>query len=76
ETSFFAIMAAGATLVIVSGGIDLSVGSTYALVAVLTSMLLRANHLEGPAAIVVGLIFALALGSFAGWLNGLMVSRL
>ena len=31
DASFFAIMAIGATLVIISGGIDLSVGSIYAL---------------------------------------------
>lgn len=34
DTSFFAIMAVGATLVIIIGGIDLSVGSIYALSAV------------------------------------------
>ncbi len=38
DTSFFAIMAAGATLVIVSGGIDPSVGSIYALSGVLTTL--------------------------------------
>ena len=31
DASFFAIMAVGATIVIISGGIDLSVGSIYAL---------------------------------------------
>src|ERR1043166_9072109 len=31
DASFFAIMAVGATMVIISGGVDLSVGSTYAL---------------------------------------------
>ena len=31
DASFFAIMAIGATMVIISGGIDLSVGSIYAL---------------------------------------------
>ena len=31
DASFFAIMAVGATMVIISGGIDLSVGSIYAL---------------------------------------------
>ena len=31
DATFFAIMAIGATVVIISGGIDLSVGSVYAL---------------------------------------------
>ena len=34
DASFFAIMAVGATIVIISGGIDLSVGSIYALAGV------------------------------------------
>ena len=34
-------MAVGATVVIVSGGIDLSVGSVYALAGVATAMVLR-----------------------------------
>ena len=36
--SFIAIIAAGMTFVIISGGIDLSVGSTYALAVVLSEM--------------------------------------
>ena len=43
DASFFAIMAVGATIVIISGGIDLSVGSIYALAGVTTAMVLRAH---------------------------------
>src|SRR6266545_2983597 len=42
DASFFAIMAIGATVVIISGGIDLSVGSIYALAGVTMALLLRA----------------------------------
>ena len=42
DASFFAIMAVGATIVIISGGIDLSVGSIYALAGVAMAMVLRA----------------------------------
>src|SRR3954463_11869145 len=41
DASFFAIMAVGATIVIISGGIDLSVGSIYALAGVARAMFLR-----------------------------------
>src|SRR6202795_2640742 len=34
DTSFFAIMAVGMTFVIITGGIDLSVGATYAIASV------------------------------------------
>src|SRR3989337_547177 len=49
DTSFFAIMAVGATMVIISGGIDLSVGSVYALSGVTTAMVLRAHGPAGSA---------------------------
>ena len=42
DASFFAIMAIGATIVIISGGIDLSVGSIYALAGVTMALVLRA----------------------------------
>ena len=42
DASFFAIMAVGATFVIISGGIDLSVGSVYALAGVTMALALRA----------------------------------
>src|SRR5678810_248867 len=49
DASFFAIMAIGATIVIISGGIDLSVGSIYALAGVTTAMMLRASGPFPPA---------------------------
>ena len=45
DTSFIAIMAVGATFVIVSGGIDLSVGAIYALASVLGALVF---HRYGP----------------------------
>lgn len=42
DASFIAIMAVGMTAIIVMGGIDLSVGSTYALAAVIGAMALKA----------------------------------
>ena len=57
--SFIALMALGETLVIISGGIDLSVGSVCALSAVVTMMLMRALA-ETAAAGVPGATIALA----------------
>jgi ribose transport system permease protein len=50
DTSFIAIMAVGMSIVIISGGIDLSVGSIYALASVLGAMTLHHFGPEGPAA--------------------------
>jgi ribose transport system permease protein len=74
DASFFAVMAIGATVVIISGGIDLSVGSIYALAGVSTAMLLRAAGPMSPTAtVLVGLAVCLAVGVVTGLLNGLMV---
>src|SRR5688572_18656780 len=74
DASFFAIMAVGATIVIISGGIDLSVGSIYALAGVSTAMLLRASGLSGSLEIaLVGLAISVGVGLACGLFNGLMV---
>ena len=75
DASFFAIMAVGATVVIVSGGIDLSVGSVYALAGVTTALLLREM---GPAAapmtvVVTGLAVSVGIGLVCGLINGALV---
>ena len=74
DASFFAIMAVGATVVIISGGIDLSVGSTYALAGVATAMVLRSLSVSGPTATVAaGLAVSLGAGLICGLINGIMV---
>ena len=74
DASFFAVMAVGATMVIISGGIDLSVGSVYALAGVAMAMVLRAVEPSGAAATVaLGLAVSLAVGLICGAINGLMV---
>src|SRR6266536_965877 len=52
DTSFIAIMAVGATFVIISGGIDLSVGAVYALASVLAALLLHYFGPDGPGSTV------------------------
>ncbi len=74
DASFFAIMAVGATVVIISGGIDLSVGSVYALAGVTMAMVLRHMGTDAPAtAVLVGLAISLGIGLLAGAVNGILV---
>ena len=73
ETSFFAIMAVGMAMVIITGGIDLSVGSIYALSATTMAMILRAGHMQGTTALIAGLFISCAIGLLCGILNGVMV---
>jgi ribose transport system permease protein len=74
DASFFAIMAVGATIVIISGGIDLSVGSIYALAGVTTAMTLRSLGATDPATVIfTGLVVSVGIGLLSGTVNGLLV---
>jgi ribose transport system permease protein len=74
DASFFAVMAIGATIVIISGGIDLSVGSIYALAGVSMALFLRAaGPMAGTTATLVGLVVCVGVGLVCGLLNGALV---
>lgn len=73
DASFFAIMAVGATIVIISGGIDLSVGSIYALVGVTAAMLLRGQTGGGAGTVLAGLLICVGVGVLCGLVNGALV---
>jgi ribose transport system permease protein len=70
QVSIIGIVALGMTIVMLSGGIDLSVGSVLVLVGVITVLALNATG-----SILVAILTAFAIGSFAGFLNGLMVAK-
>jgi ribose/xylose/arabinose/galactoside ABC-type transport system permease subunit len=77
DASFFAIMAVGAAIVIISGGIDLSVGSIYALAGVGSAILLRAvGPLGDGTTVLLGLGAASGIGVLCGLLNGALVAGL
>jgi ribose/xylose/arabinose/galactoside ABC-type transport system permease subunit len=69
QTSINAIVAVGMTFVIVSGGIDLSVGSVLALAGVVLASALAAG---APVSVAIGI--ALVVGSACGIVNGLLVT--
>ena len=71
-TAVTGIMALGATFVIATGGIDLSVGTGMTLCSVMTAVFLV--NLDLP--LVVGVLGGLAIGGLIGLVNGLNVSYL
>jgi len=80
NTSFFAIMAVGATMIIMSGGIDLSVGSIYCLSAVTAAMFLHHFGPAGPGGgasphwvVPAGMLVCVAVGAVCGLINGIGV---
>jgi ribose transport system permease protein len=68
--SFIAIMAVGQSVVIITGGIDLSVGSVLGLSAVVTAVLLNQNF-----GILPSLATGIVVGIVCGILNGLLVTK-
>src|SRR5690349_17816817 len=73
DASFFAIMAIGATIVIISGGIDLSVGSIYALAGTTMALVLRDVGTGTSWTAVEGFLICSAVGLACGILNGALV---
>jgi ribose transport system permease protein len=75
DASFFAIMAVGMTAVIVTAGIDLSIGSIYAICGISMAVVfqgMNAAHMTSPVMLViVGLVTSLGVGTLCGLLNGL-----
>jgi ribose transport system permease protein len=71
QTVIVALGAIGMTMIIVSGGIDLSVGSSIALTGVVTALALRDG--TGPLA---ALLLGVAAGAVIGVINGLAITKL
>ena len=69
QMSFVGITSIGTACLIISGNVDLSIGSMYGVCAVASAML--AKTMPVPLAIVAGI----ALGGLLGWVNGAMVWR-
>src|SRR6516165_12403718 len=75
DTSFFAIMAVGMTVVIITGGIDLSIGSMYALASVCGALVLSPyGPSGGGGATVLGVVVTIVVGALLGFLNGAMIT--
>ncbi|MFC6604290.1 ribose ABC transporter permease [Ectobacillus funiculus] len=70
QISIIAILAAGMTFVILTGGIDLSVGSTVALSGVISVMLSQ----QGVNAIIA-MAAGVAIGVAAGFVNGYLTAK-
>lgn len=72
RTALFGILSIGVAFVIVTGGIDLSIGSVVCLVGVLLPWLLVEHGWGVPLAVC----FVLGLGAVIGLLHGLLVTKL
>jgi len=69
QASIVAIVAVGSTLVILTGGIDLSPGSAIALLTMIMGSLLKFQGMSVPSAIVIVLIMSVIMGAINGFLS-------
>ncbi len=72
QTAVVAALALGQTLVILTAGIDLSVGAIAILSTMIMASLAANNGVPGFLALLIGVVF----GLIAGWINGQLVTRI
>ena len=77
QTAVYAVIAIGMTMVIITGGIDLSVGSVVALASVTATIIIR-DHGGGvsasPTTVALAFSIAILVAAVAGAFNGIMVT--
>lgn len=71
QTTVTAIIAVGMTFVIITAGIDLSVGSTAALGGMVGTLVMAHAHVDWSIGVVVGTL----VGGFIGLINGLLITK-
>lgn len=71
QTSINSIIAIGMTLVILTGGIDLSVGSILAVTGAIATILIQSGYNS-----ILVIIITVFIGAFVGFINGIVISKL
>jgi ribose transport system permease protein len=77
-STIFLLLSAAETYVIVTGGIDLSIGFVMGLSSVLSARVMQAMHASGaaqPASILVGSLVGIGISFLPGLINGLLIAR-
>ncbi|MFS0781326.1 ABC transporter permease [Bacillus sp. 1P06AnD] len=72
STAVIGILALGATFVIITGGIDLSVGTVMTLCSVMTGVYITVWELPT----VIGVLLGILTGAFCGMLCGIVIAKL
>jgi len=72
QVTSIAFLGIGATCVIITGGIDLSVGSVLALSGVVAALAVK----DFGAPVWLGMIFGILTGSACGFINGILVTKM
>jgi ribose transport system permease protein len=76
QITYNAILAVGQTFVIITAGIDLSVGSLTSLTGVVMALFANAMPWNGPLLVASTLLVGISVGALAGFINALPVVQL
>lgn len=76
DASILLVLAVGATYVLISGGVDLSIGSVLVFSSVASAKAMERYGSSGADAVIAGLAAALAAGALWGFINGFVITRL
>ena len=74
QLTYLALFAAAQSIVILTRGFDLSLGTTVSLVSIVSSMAMAQSGLDPVAAIALGLLVGLVVGLVIGLVNGALVA--
>jgi inositol transport system permease protein len=75
EVSIYGIIAVGMTFVILTGGVDLAVGSLLAFAAMCAAVLVQAMGMTFPLSWLLALVVCCGVGAAVGLLHGLTITR-
>jgi ribose transport system permease protein len=75
NTSIFAVLGVGATLVIITAGIDLSIGSVLIFSSVVAAKVMGSMGAEGWGTALVGVVVATLAGAAWGLVNGFLIAK-
>jgi ribose transport system permease protein len=75
DASALLVIAVGMTFVIITGGIDLSVGAVLVFASIVSGKAMEAQGGNGYGTVLLGLVVALAAGLGWGLLNGIVITR-
>ncbi len=76
QITYNCILGVGQTFVIITAGIDLSIGSLVSLTGVVMALVANSLHIGGLPLLIVTLLAGLAVGAAAGWVNAIPVVKL
>jgi ribose transport system permease protein len=75
NASIFIVLGVGVTFVIVTAGIDLSIGSVLVFASVMSALVMESLGTEGWAIAAVGAVVAVLAGALWGLINGFLIAK-